>query len=77
MKVVFVGINAKFSHTNIAIRYLNNELKSMVDSSFEEFTINEPLEKIFYELHNKEADILMFTTYIWNVDQVRKVITSL
>ncbi|WP_215491611.1 B12-binding domain-containing radical SAM protein [Fenollaria sporofastidiosus] len=77
MKVVFVGINAKFSHTNIAIRYLNNELKSMVDSSFEEFTINEPLEKIVYELHKKDADILMFSTYIWNVDQVRKVITSL
>ena len=77
MKVVFVGINAKFSHTNIAIRYLNNELKSMVDSSFGEFTINEPLEKIVYELHKKDADILMFSTYIWNVDQVRKVITSL
>lgn len=77
MKVVFVGINAKFSHTNIAIRYLNNELKSMVDSSFEEFTINEPLEKIVYELHKKDADILMFSSYIWNVDQVRKVITSL
>lgn len=77
MKVVFVGINAKFSHTNIAIRYLNNELKDMVDSSFEEFTINEPLEKIVYELHKKDADVLMFSTYIWNVDQIRKVITSL
>lgn len=77
MKVVFVGINAKFSHTNIAIRYLNNELKDMVDSSFEEFTINEPLEKIVYELHKKDADILMFSAYIWNIDYVRKVITSL
>ena len=77
MKVVFVGINAKFSHTNIAIRYLNNELKDMVDSSFEEFTINEPLEKIVYELHKKDADVLMFSTYIWNIDYVRKVITSL
>lgn len=77
MKVLFVGINAKFSHTNIAIRYLNNELKSLVDSSFEEFTINEPLEKIVYELHKKDADILMFSTYIWNIDHVRKVITSL
>lgn len=77
MKVVFVGINAKFSHTNIAIRYLNNELKDMVDSSFEEFTINEPLEKIVYELHKKDADVLMFSTYIWNIDYVKKVITSL
>ena len=77
MKVVFLGINAKFSHTNIAIRYLNNELKDMVDSSFEEFTINEPLEKIVYELHKKDADVLMFSTYIWNIDYVRKVITSL
>lgn len=77
MKVIFVGINAKFSHTNIAIRYLNNELKDMVDSSFEEFTINEPLEKIVYELHKKDADVLMFSTYIWNIDYVRKVITSL
>lgn len=77
MKVIFVGINAKFSHTNIAIRYLNNELKDMVDSSFEEFTINEPLEKIVYELHKKDAEVLMFSTYIWNIDYVRKVITSL
>lgn len=77
MKVIFVGINAKFSHTNIAIRYLNNELKDMVDSFFEEFTINEPLEKIVYELHKKDADVLMFSTYIWNIDYVRKVITSL
>lgn len=77
MKVVFVGINAKFSHTNIAIRYLNNELKDMVDSSFEEFTINEPLEKIVYELHKKDADVLMFSSYIWNIDHIRKVINSL
>lgn len=77
MKVVFVGINAKFSHTNIAIRYLNNELKDMVDSSFEEFTINEPLEKIVYELHKKDADVLMFSSYIWNIDHISKVITSL
>lgn len=77
MKIIFVGINAKFSHTNIAIRYLNNELKDMVDSSIEEFTINEPLEKIVYELHKKNADVIMFSTYIWNVDYVRKVITSL
>ena len=77
MKIIFVGINAKFSHTNIAIRYLNNELKDMVDSSFEEFTINEPLEKIVYELHKKNADVIMFSTYIWNVDYVGKVITSL
>ena len=76
MKVVFVGINAKFSHTNIAIRYLNNELKDMVDSSFEEFTINEPLEKIVYELHKKDADVLMFSSYIWNIDHIRKVINS-
>lgn len=77
MKVVFVGINAKFSHTNIAIRYLNNELKDMVDSSFEEFTINEPLEKIVYELHKKDADVLMFSSYIWNINHIRKVINSL
>lgn len=77
MKVVFVGINAKFSHTNIAIRYLNNELKDMVDSSFEEFTINEPLEKIVYELHKKGADVLMFSSYIWNIDHISKVINSL
>lgn len=77
MKVVFVGINAKFSHTNIAIRYLNNELKDMVDSSFEEFTINEPLEKIVYELHKKDANVLMFSSYIWNIDHIRKVINSL
>ena len=53
MKFLLVGINSKFIHTNLAIRYLKEV--SREETSFLEFTINQPLDTIYGALLEEEA----------------------
>ena len=69
MKVLFTAINAKFSHTNIAVRYFDKicRLNSHIDSEFVEYTINNPKDIILQELVEKAPDIIAFSCYLWNI----------
>lgn len=72
MKVLFTAINAKFSHTNIAVRYLDKICKSnsRINSEFVEYTINNPKDIILQELVEKNPDVIAFSCYLWNVGMV-------
>lgn len=76
MKSLLIGINAKFIHSNLAIRYLRDYVK---DESVEiaEFTINQSLDYILGEVYNKRADIICISCYIWNIDMVKKLVKEL
>lgn len=67
MKFLLVGINSKFIHTNLAIRYLKEV--SREETSFLEFTINQPLDTIYGALLEEEAQVYGFSTYIWNIQE--------
>ncbi len=67
MKFVLVGINSKYIHTNLAIRYLKQASIYPVEKM--EFTINQPLDGIFGTLLEAEADVYGFSTYIWNIKE--------
>lgn len=71
MKTLLIGINAKFSHTNLAIRYLRNSLmenKSQV--LIFEASVNDRKEDVLREIYKSKADIFCFSSYIWNIDFV-------
>lgn len=69
MKVLLTTLNSKFVHTNLAIRYLRNTLASLdCEVLMDEFTINQSTEVIVSELYDYQADIICFSTYIWNID---------
>ncbi len=73
-KVTLVGINSKFIHSNLAIRYLEaftNDLDYIC--SLREFSINDRTEKILEEIIREEPDIVGFSCYIWNIEMIKSL----
>lgn len=79
MKTLLVGINAKFIHSNLAIRSISEYAKSHYELSIEicEFTINQRCEFILAEIFKKQPDILGFSCYIWNYEMIRQLVSQL
>lgn len=74
MKILLAAINAKFSHTNLAVRYLKNALTAAgFDADFAEFTINQPARDILAALAAERPDCLLFSCYLWNIEYVRRI----
>ncbi len=79
MKVVLLGINSKYVHTNLAIRYIREYLKkySEIQAEIIETSINNELSDIIREVFEEKPDLLMISTYIWNKEYVFKIIREL
>lgn len=74
-KVVLAALNAKYIHSNLALRYLsrfqdNNKKHHLVTR---EFTINQRLDFIAEELFRLQPDVILFSAYIWNVEMLRQL----
>lgn len=74
-KVILAALNAKYIHSNLALRYLSrfqdNNRKHHVETM--EFTINQRLDFIAEELFRKQPDVVLFSCYIWNVEMLRQL----
>ena len=78
MKILFTAVNAKYVHTNIAVRYLTKYMqKNGLDASFKEFTINEPEGQILRKLYMSDADVYGFSCYIWNIGRILELCQNL
>lgn len=82
MKFLLVGINAKYIHTNPALFCLKsyaNEYSECGDLAIEiaEYTINQQVEDIVGDIASKKADFVGFSTYIWNISEVKRVSSML
>lgn len=75
MKTLLVGINSKFIHTNMAIRYLKANCDFEV--SLKEYTIKDSLQSMIEDILNYQADIIGFSCYIWNVQIVLEIVKVL
>ena len=71
MNVVLVGINAKYIHKNLALRYLYQTCPSHHHVEFIEFTIKEDVSKVGDCILSYGADVVGISTYIWNVEFVK------
>lgn len=75
MNVLLVGINAKFIHSNLAIRYLEKYCRDYKDNiETVEFTINNLYDFILQEIYKKKPDILSISCYIWNIEIVKSLV---
>ena len=71
MKVLLVALNSQYVHTNLAVRYLKSYTKDMdYECKICEFTINHRIEQILEGIMREGADIVCFSTYIWNINMV-------
>lgn len=78
-KIVLVGINSQFIHTNLAIRYLKNyvEKYSSLNIELYESNINNHIQSIIADLFRLKASHYIFSTYIWNKEYVFTIIKEL
>lgn len=78
-KNILVGINSKYVHTNLAVRYLKGftEANSDVKIEIYESNINNNLMKIIRDIAEKEPEKIFFSTYIWNKEIVFKITKEL
>ncbi|GGG20316.1 B12-binding domain-containing radical SAM protein [Lysinibacillus alkalisoli] len=77
MKIVLTTLNAKYIHTNLALRYLKVAAQPQFESEIIEFTIKDPAFNITSELFQKKPDVIGFSCYIWNIEETITVIRML
>lgn len=79
MKTLLIGINAKFIHSNLAIRYLKEYAQIYYQQTLDliEFTINQRAEFILAEIYRQSPDIIGFSCYIWNFELVVRLISEM
>lgn len=74
MKLLLTALNAKFIHTNLAIRYIKNSIKDIdIEIELAEFTINHSQEYIIKEIYKLQPDIVGFSCYIWNIEMIHQI----
>lgn len=79
-KILLVGINAKYIHSNPAIYSLKAYVqKNTPDAAVElaEYTINQNKETIMADIYRRKPEVAAFSCYIWNWSMVQEVITQL
>lgn len=78
LRVLLVALNAKYVHTNLALRYLREGIAVVYpDVLLREFSINEHIEQIAGEIYEAKADVVGFSCYIWNIKEIMAVIRHL
>lgn len=74
--ILLVAVNSSFSHTNIAVRYLKY-YSGRNDVDFAEWTINQPMGEIIRGINSYNPGVVLFSTYIWNVETVERIAKNL
>ena len=79
MKTLLIGINSKFSHTNLAIRSIKEYVKhkSNINPVIKEFTINQLTTDILRDIIFEKPNVILFSVYIWNIEFTLKVIQEI
>lgn len=77
MRIIGTTLNAKYIHTNLALRYLKAYAAPEYNVEIIEYTIKDPVMNIVTDLYNQKPDVIGFSCYIWNMEEIKKVITIL
>ncbi|AST91421.1 B12-binding domain-containing radical SAM protein [Sutcliffiella cohnii] len=77
MKTIVTTLNAKYIHTNLAIRYLKAYAEPDFDVELAEYTIKDPAMNVVSDLIQRNPEIIGFSCYIWNIEETIKIINML
>lgn len=79
IKALLVAVNAKYIHTNPAVRSIAAYSRARFRRPLEyiEFTINQRHAEILRALYQSGADCFAFSCYIWNIECVKRLIADL
>lgn len=73
MKIILCTLNSKYIHSNLAIRYLSKYVEDIENVNIFEYTINQSIDSIVSEIYKEKPDVIGFSTYIWNVEEIYKI----
>ncbi|NLB81418.1 MAG: DUF4080 domain-containing protein [Clostridiaceae bacterium] len=69
MKTIITTLNSRYSHSCLAIRYLEKYCAQYAPVAIE-FSINDNINTVYSRLVQHHADIYCFSCYIWNITQI-------
>ncbi len=76
MKPLLVAVNAKYIHTNLAIRLLKQN--TSYEADIKEFTTKDDINNVVnYIINNNKYDVVGFSCYIWNIEFIKEVCLKL
>jgi hypothetical protein len=76
--IILCTLNAKYIHSSLALRYLYANLGELQEyAAIHEYTINKRIEEIAEELLSYQPKIIGFGVYIWNIDEINKLVAVL
>lgn len=75
MKVLLISIDAKYIHTNNAVRLLKANSSFPID--IREYTIKDDPNTILKTIQQRQWDVIGFSVYIWNVEIIKQLLTTL
>lgn len=74
IKILLVGINTKYIHTNLAIYNLFACVTAGKDRvKLLEFTINQSLSDMLERIYQEKPDRIAFSCYIWNISIIEQL----
>ena len=77
-KIVFVSLNARYTHSTPAVYYLRESIKETAFfSEILSLTINQNVFEILEIIQESNPDIIAISVYIWNSEIVQKMLPEL
>ena len=81
MKILLAAINAKYVQTNLAIRllkaYAEEHIEAVKNNQIQielgEWNINQPAGAIVRSIFETSAEMVLFSTYVWNREMVLRI----
>ncbi|MBQ2968091.1 MAG: DUF4080 domain-containing protein [Clostridia bacterium] len=67
--LLLIGINSKYTHSNLAIRYM----RAFANVPIVEYTINDDIFTVYRKMLEFDTEFFCFSVYIWNVDFVKRL----
>ena len=79
MKILLSTLHAKYVHASLALPYLAAACADLPGVEFRilELTVNEQQDQLLSRLYAAEADVILFSCYIWNTELTLKLVSDL
>ena len=79
MKILLSTLHAKYVHSSLALPYLASACADLPGCEFRilELTVNEQQDRLLAGLYAAEADVVLFSCYIWNTELTLKLASDL
>lgn len=78
-KTALVALNAQYIHTGLGICSIGAYVRKHTGFAVEqlEYTINHRMPVVLEALHHSQADVYLFSCYIWNLEMVLRLVEDL